>query len=88
MHQKAQHHGGHINQHQADQNFIRIAFVFEPSHQSRPGHATRHTRQQNHHHDPAPGAGIGLQGHATGGNRTDDELALGTNIPNIGAKTN
>ena len=87
-HQIPQNHFGHIHQHQADQNFVGVKFVFKPSRDGRPKHAPCNTRQNHSHQNPAARFFVGQQCHTAGRHSANDKLPFSTNVPNIGAKTN
>ena len=84
--QIAQDHDGDIHQHEADQNFIGMEAVSQPSGDARPQHATQCARQQQRHHHPCAAGFVSQQSHTCGEHRTHDVLPFCTNVPHIGAK--
>ena len=77
----------HIDQHQADQDFIGIEAVAQPGRDTCPEHTAQDARQYDRQHDPAAAALLSHQCHATGGNRPQHILAFSANVPDVGAKT-
>jgi hypothetical protein len=84
--QVAQHHVGHVHQHQADQDFIGIEAVAQQRGDAGPHHAAGHARQQNGQHDPAAGGLVGHQRHAAGKHGTNHKLSFGADVPDVGAE--
>jgi hypothetical protein len=87
VNQITEHHPSHVNQHQADQNFVGIEAVTQKSRDTRPKHAAQHTRQEDCQNDPAACVFVRQQGHAPGTDRTHDELSLGPDVPHVGPET-
>ena len=85
-HQVAQHHVGHINQHQADQNFIGVEAVAQECGDAGPRHAAQHPGRQDGRNYPGPGSPVGQQGHAACRHGADHILPLGADVPDVGAK--
>jgi hypothetical protein len=57
---------GHVDQHQADQDFVGVELVAQQGGDAGPGHAAQHARQQDGDDDPAAGVLAGQQRDAAG----------------------
>ena len=84
--QVAQHHLGHIHQHQADQNFIGVERLPQPGHHPSPHGPAQSSGRQHTHQQGRPRLGRGLHGNPTCKDGPHDELPLGPDIPEVGAK--
>ena len=86
VHQETQQQDGNVVQHQADQDLVGVESGLEKGRNGGPGHAAqnagdRHGGQQQRRLDLVEG-----QRHGAAGDGPHGQLALGADVPDIGAK--
>ncbi len=82
----AEHHLGDIDEHQADEDLVRVEAIAQQRDDAGPQHAAEHAGQQDRHDDPAAHVGCGLHRDPAGAQRADDELPFGADVPHVRAE--
>ncbi len=85
-HQRGECQPGDIGQHQADQNFVHAEPGAQKSRDGGPGHAAGNARKAHQRQNPEPVLAPERERHAAAGDRAHGQLALGADVPHIGAE--
>ena len=77
---------GDVDQHQADQDLVGVEAVAQQRDDGGPEHAAEHAGEQDRGDDPAPGRPCRPAARRRRRDRADHELALGADVPDVGAE--
>ena len=84
VHQIAEQLLSDVDQHQADQDFVGVKAGAQEGRDRRPGHAADGTGQHHQRQGQRAQRITAEQGHGAAGNRADDQLTFGPDVPDIG----
>ena len=77
---------GDVDEHQADEDLVGVEAVAQQGDDRRPEHAAEHAAGEHRQEEPVAGVLAREHRDAAGGDRADDELPFGADVPDVGAK--